>query len=517
MRRSLLVATSALLALAATVVGIPSASAAVSSLTVTTTVDNARVQGSLRWALARSEQLGGSVNITLQGLNQTYVLNRCNALSEDAGTTGDLDVDIDDGISISGNNATIQQTCPGERVLHATGGPLSMNNIRLIGGDAEPDANQADPQGGGILAGHLELFNVTLEGNAATGSGGGLKADTVNLAGSTLRDNTSGLNGGGAAVLNGAHLIRSTVVGNTAGEGGGLAVGLGNVALDTSVVADNAETTPGAGTADGVEVDSFGGTVTLFHATVRGGDGDGPAIKGPTTLTASVVSQGLADAACGPGDDTSHGQNVDDDGSCDLDQGTDQADVADVGLRADLLPTDGSVLRDHDTTCVAGIDRRGVARPQDAGCEIGAFELRHRPDAEIRRKGAARFTGNDIRNLDGTDQTVQVTVGAAPTTFEVRAQNDGDLNGEVFLVRGPSSNIRYQVRYRLGTLDVTDFVTGGTFFTGPVPAGGRSQILQMIVTARPGLASGATRSLAVTFRAGTTGPRDVVVAKVRRS
>jgi hypothetical protein len=497
-------------------IGVPPASATISTFTVTTTADGVRVQGSLRWALNRSEQVDGLATIVLSA-GQTYVLNRCAALSEDVGTTGDLDVSIDSILGIDGNGATIRQTCAGERVLQAAG-HLTLDELVITGGDAEPDTNQADPQGGGILADELTLRHTTVEGNASTGSGGGVRADELALAASVVRDNASGLNGGGAAVTSGNLMVGSSIVtGNTAAEGGGIVLGTGTIRVDTSIVADNAETTPGAGTADGVDLDVFSGAVTLFHATVRGGDGDGPAIRGNTSLGASVVSQGQADAACGAGEDTSQGQNVDDDDSCDLDQPSDQPDVADVGLGPDLQPLADSVLRDHDTNCIPFIDLRGDRRPQGPGCEIGALELDHHPDGELRRAGTARFVGNDVFNAAGVNQTVTVPLGANPVTVDLRAQNDGDLP-DAFLVRGLASNGRFTVRYQLGSTNVTPQVVAGTFSTAQLAPGARSAVLKMVITARPSVPHGAVRDLPMTFTSSLDAARrDVVVAKARRS
>ena len=494
------------------------ASAGISTFTVTTTVDGARVVGSLRWALTQSEQVDdGIVSIVLQP-GATYVLDRCNALSEDIGATGDLDVDNEALLDIHGNGATIRQTCAGERVLHATGSSdLVTDDLVVTGGDAEPDANQPDPQGGGILAGEVTLRHTVIEGNASTGSGGGLRADKVALASSVVRGNTSGGNGGGVASVGNVLVNQSRVTGNTAAEGGGIAAGIGNISLNTSIVADNAETTPGVGTADGVELDVFTGVVSLLHTTVRGGNGDGPAIRGNATLSASVVSQGQADAACGVGEDNSVGQNVDDDGTCDLDQLTDQPDVADVGLGPDLLPLADSVLRDHEVDCIPLVDQRGVRRPQGPGCEIGALELDHHPDGELRRTGTARFVGNDVFNAAGVNQTVNVTVGRAPAKVDLRVQNDGDLP-DAFSVLGPASNRQFTVRYLQGTNDVTPQVVAGTFSTAALAPGARSPVLTMVVGRRPTTPAGAVRNLPVTFTSSLDADRrDVVLPKARRS
>jgi hypothetical protein len=88
---------------------------------------------------------------------------------------------------------------------------------------------------------------------------------------------------------------------------------------------------------------------------------------------------------------TSHGFNLDGDGTCGLDQMTDLPDTDPMlgALMGNGGPTEthallaGSPAIDHippaDCTDIAGApvtaDQRGVSVPQGAGCDIGAFEL----------------------------------------------------------------------------------------------------------------------------------------------
>jgi hypothetical protein len=494
-------------------------SAANNVFTVTTTTDGARVHGSLRWALTQVEGVHGGLSRVVLQPGQAYVLNRCNALSEDVGVTGDLDVALDSALTITGNDATIRQTCAGERVLHLTGPHgVALDDLTITGGDAEPDANQPDAQGGGVLGTEITVRTSVVEGNAATGSGGGVKADRLSLAQSVVRDNTSGLNGGAAAVTGNTNINESIVTGNTAAEGGGIAGGVGFLNLFESIVGDNVETTPGAGTADGVDLDIFSGTISMVFSTIRGGDGDGPAVRGNATLTSSVVSQGQADAACGPGPDVSAGHNVDDDGSCNLDETTDQPNVADVGLRADFVPLGTSVLRDHVTTCPNFVDIRHRFRPQGPGCEIGAIELDHHPDGQLRLVGtAATFVGDDVFNAAGVNQTVTARVGANGAKVELRVQNDGDLRDQS-LVRGPGNNARFTVRYLRGTTDITAQVVAGTFSTPQLDPGRRSAVITMLIGRRPSTPALATRNLLVTFASSLDADRrDAVLVKAQRA
>ena len=72
----------------------------------------------------------------------TYQLTRCEPVVPSAQAIGFGQVTIGGAVTIEGNGATIEQTCP-DRVLF-TQDAITLNDVTITGGDAEG-------QGGGLL------------------------------------------------------------------------------------------------------------------------------------------------------------------------------------------------------------------------------------------------------------------------------------------------------------------------------------------------------------------------------
>ena len=93
-------------------------------------------------------------------------------------------ITIGGAVTIEGNGATIEQTCP-TRVLF-TQDALTMDNVTITGGDAEG-------QGGGLLMDSqapIVLNGVTFTGNSAWSGGGGIETfGDITATGSTFTDN----------------------------------------------------------------------------------------------------------------------------------------------------------------------------------------------------------------------------------------------------------------------------------------------------------------------------------------
>ncbi|WP_406411348.1 choice-of-anchor Q domain-containing protein [Streptomyces sp. NBC_01614] len=267
-----------------------------------------------------------------------------------------------------------------------------MSDVTITGGRAvQRELPFTDTGGGGIANGrHLTLRRVAVTGNSA-GYGGGI----FNVPDSHL------------------DLMESTVSGNAAGEAGGIRFDDSGT-MTNSTIADNRVTDPGdrpgslGGYGGGIDIRGLG-TVRILNSTiVRNSSTDGggginiaPAYLdslpapipdivdlplGRMTLRNSVVAGNTVDGAA---DDcekafatiTSLGHNIDSDGSCRLTAAGDLPSrdplvgpLADNGGPTDtvaLLP--GSLALDAADGCPA-TDQRGVARPQGAACDIGAYE-----------------------------------------------------------------------------------------------------------------------------------------------
>jgi CSLREA domain-containing protein len=216
----------------------------------------------------------------------------------------------------------------------------------------------------------LTFTRVSVTGNVATNfNAGGISNDTtgsLTLDQTTVSGNTAGTIGGGIYSLGAVTLTNSTISGNTANtnasnwEGGGL-YAEGTATITNSTIAGNSAFRGG-----GIDVPG-GATATLRN-----------------TIVAQNTATGAGQAAnCRVfGTLTSQGYNLSDTGTCNLTQAGDRPNIpASIGVLQDNGgPTDtrallaGSAAIDGGSNCPA-TDQRGVARPQQGACDIGAYEL----------------------------------------------------------------------------------------------------------------------------------------------
>lgn len=363
------------------------------------------------------------------------------AFSNPAVTTIDLGADItltcpgggtvtrpSGALTLDGHGHSITQTCPGNQVLDMTGtDPMSFSNVTITGGQATSgetgggvkshgpltftssvvSRNSSTLTGGGISAlaavSSLTLTNTTVSNNQATGGGGGIEtAGNAILTNSTVSGNTSAAGGAGISAVGGVTLTGATISGNTATAGGG------GIAAST-ITATNATVTGNtAGVAGGGGFTA--GTATLHYVTVTQNTAPNAANALAATLTsfASVIAQPQGGGAnCLVTSPSSQGFNFSDDTSCGFTAATDRQAAGDPALgglannggpTATRLPLPSSPLIDAIPTAscqadgAAGVttDQRGIARPQGAGCDIGAVEVV--PPAAL-VVVAPRFTG----------------------------------------------------------------------------------------------------------------------------
>ena len=358
---------------------------------------------------------------------------------------GDLDRSSATALTIDGNGFTIRQTCAGERVMQQAGsGALTLNGVTITGGtnssgngggiqasgsvtltDSLVTGNTTAVNGGGIATnpGTLTITNSRVTGNTAGNDGGGanVQGGALNVTDSTFSGNTSTNGGGGAAFRDGSSggdvtLLRSTLNGNQAPK-----PGQGSGAIDSlrPLTAINSTVTGNSGNTGGMSV-AGGGNMTLVYATVAGNTSLGGAAN-LGQASASIVPFGsvIALPQGGPNCEfsgastSSNGFNFTDDGSCGL-AGTGDVQDGDPGLGAlapnggptqTLLPQPGSPLVDAipvgscQADGAAGIttDQRGLARPAQNGCDVGAVEVQVAqpgpPSAPVPVAAVPRFTG----------------------------------------------------------------------------------------------------------------------------
>ena len=296
-----------------------------------------------------------------------------------------------DNAAASGRTATA--TLAGVTVAdnHAQG----VEHFRGLGGGIQNSLFRGVRQG----TARLTVDRCAITGNRAV-NGGGISSG-FDLAGSytletavtasEVSDNTAAGdafqvgNGGGIYNLNGALIVaNSTVSGNSAAGTGSPISGLGGGLMNGGLSGGRGTLTLVASTIAGNQAAGAGGG--LFAAPF-----DGAADTG----LVDTVFAGNGGAGCAgfPLVVASGGHNLEDGDTCQLDEAT---DLVNTDPRLGALLANGGGTRTHallpgspgidsgdDAACalppVAGVDQRGVARPQGAACDRGAYEAAWAP------------------------------------------------------------------------------------------------------------------------------------------
>lgn len=259
--------------------------------------------------------------------------------------------------------------------------------------------NQAMDGGGlRILRPRVTISDSSIRNNRATQAGGGIMARIsdgyidMTVLRSTISGNQAGVSGGGAYIASpdqtfDIQFVNSTFSGNsvTNGNGGGLYLAETAGSLRIALI-NNTVTQNGAAQGGGIHIfdqaeatEYYTGTLRLTNSIIVANQGNDCA--GEVAAGVSFSGQRVL----------SFGHNLDSDGTClpaavrqatDIPNGT-----ANLGPLADNGgPTETHALLDgsqaleaaDNAVCAAqtvnNSDQRGVARPQGAGCDIGAYE-----------------------------------------------------------------------------------------------------------------------------------------------
>ena len=294
-------------------------------------------------------------------------------------TAGSLSVGTTQTITIVGDGAdrtTIRPFTSGRALIVGGESRLTIRGVTFANGNVTGD----DAAGGNILANSatLFMFNVRITGGRAQRGGGiasngGVLAFAYSLVdGNQVVAGGSG-DGGGILSYNGSTLLMvdSTVTGNTALTGGGIALN-GNEA--------DATTLTRVTLAHNTSTNSAGGGLASFNAS-RLADISGTIVAGnlghPTRLGGLVPSNCGGDLPVNVGGNLESGTdcNFSGNGSVQAPSATGLAPalVSDGGPTPTLPITADSPARDLVGACT-GTDQRGVARPQGALCDAGAYE-----------------------------------------------------------------------------------------------------------------------------------------------
>ncbi len=356
------------------------------ALTVTSLDDSG--PGSFRDALAQIAD-GGSITFdsTLAGGNMTLTSGQLmidRSVTVDASSAAPITISaagssrvlqVGAGIDVSITDMVIRDgvAAPqGGGILNA--GNLSLNRVVVTDNLENSTGTNFDLGGGGIYNGDgatLNLTDSTVSNNSTVAQpGGGIYGffnSTINITRSTVSGNTGGDVAGGLRSLGTTNVVNSTFSGNTstAWHGGAMFLTDGSVTIaNSTIVGNNAP----AGTAGGLMIATFGAPVSVtIQDSIIADNG---------TYNCQVEGGGAAVL-------TSLGGNINTDPSCSL-IGTD-SDVGPGGALVGGLANNGGPTLSHALdagspaidaaigSCPA-TDQRGTARPQGAGCDVGAVE-----------------------------------------------------------------------------------------------------------------------------------------------
>jgi CSLREA domain-containing protein len=279
-------------------------------------------------------------------------------------------------------------------------------------------------EGGGLLndGGHMSVIQSNISGNEAADAGGIYSDGSTSVWQTTVSGNTAS-EGDGGGIYNDEpelELVQSTISGNSAKYGGGIyndaPLGAAN-----STIAGNTATEEGGG----IYNDAIG---SLANVTLDGNVVDAASSGGnlyledyALTLHDSLIAAGVAPTADGncafsSGLVVSKGYNAEDSNQCQLDGPGDQVNVAlDLGSLGSyggltqtvaLLPGSAAIDKGDPAGCTGlegeplTVDQRGVARPQNGRCDVGAFEYvppaPPAPPAKKTEPSAPRLSGLKI-------------------------------------------------------------------------------------------------------------------------
>ncbi len=362
-------------------------------------------------------------------------------------------------ITINGNGAMVRRSTLSQksaiRLFHISqGGELYLNDITLHDGLGMNPVNVTPEilnSGGAIFnAGIVTVNNSTLDYNRAMKKGGGIyNLGNLTVNNSTLKnnsvniDNAPGESGGaiynaGIAVIN-----ASTISGNIASQSGaGIAnAGGGNLSVVNSTISANSTTL--SGLASGAAIMN-GGTLSISYTTVAFNTGvsSGAVWSAPDTFSSfnSIVSNNTPQNCSYPATSLIHGDNLDNDGSCD------GFTINDDPLLDPLANNGGPTLThsfdpsspaiDAASGFFPPMDQRGEPRPHGSGADLGSLEFGASGGYQQNPAVLAGIVWND-QNGDGINDPgeppfagvelvyTEGICGSAGLTFSTLSQFDG--------------------------------------------------------------------------------------------
>ncbi|CAG0988016.1 hypothetical protein PLCT2_02302 [Planctomycetaceae bacterium] len=255
--------------------------------------------------------------------------------------SGTVSGEVGGGI-YNGGTLTVQRSTLSGNSAAWGGGIYNWGTLTVQCSTLSGNASATHDGGGIYNRGALTVQRSTFSGNSTAYYGGGLfSAGTATVQNSTFSGNSAGIYGGGFANYGPSTMQNSTLSGNSAGTSGGGIFNVSTLQLYNTLIAN---------TPTGGDCHNAGGTIatndhnllqsTLITATCGLTNGAGGSLIGVDPLLGPLANNG--------GETPTFSLFF---GSPALDTG-------------------------NNATCLT-TDQRGVARPQGAACDIGAYEVAH--------------------------------------------------------------------------------------------------------------------------------------------
>lgn len=307
-------------------------------------------------------------------------------------------------------------------------GSVTLTRTRMTNNTASTALSGGIPEGGAIQSdgGRLDIVDSTIAGNTSSagasgafGEGGGIKANstattilTSNVSENHVTAANDGSAGGGIFQSQGSlAIVNSTVSGNTA-SGTSSSSGAGIFLIDAALQATNS---------------------TIASNIVSGAGSGGNLLAGGTATFRprnTIVADGSAGTSqnCSFGPDAttqSQGNNLETLNDCgftaagdlrntDPQLGSPQDNGGPTETRA--IPPESPAINAGTNTGCPATDQRGVARPQDVICDIGAFERPFSADLAVTKAATPKSVP-----VGGTiTYTIRVAAGGPDNAAEAR-------------------------------------------------------------------------------------------------
>jgi CSLREA domain-containing protein len=389
---------------------------------------------------------------------------------ENAAATGDLDITHDLTIAGAGARGTVIDPGGIDRAFEIrSGASLLLSGVTITNGFV-------DDSGGAIFnSGSLTLSDSTVRGNS-------VNVDSFDP-------------GGGIYSAGPITITRSAIVGNLGYNGGGLSLHDDSTITDTTVSGNRGGNFLENGDGGGIDIGS--GTINIVNSTIvnnssYAGAGSGGGVSGFATFKNTIVARNLAyDATttdppvldnCSGGE-SSGGHNIEDGNTCAFSASGDvQADpllgpLVDNGGPSDTYePLAGSPAIDHgDNSGCPTTDQRGIARPQGAACDVGAYEsappsVLTSPAAGVTADAAVLAASVDPNDLVTSYHFEFGTTTAYGSTTPATSAGTGTTADSVSAaVRGLAPGTTYHYRVVATSADGTAAGGDQAFTTAPAP------------------------------------------------